>query len=121
MYDRAVPAAGRRMRTALDAHTVALLRTRVTTALQIGLGAGAGFNVNVAWSHGNMGDAEYLAAFRQVLMPIATQYNPDLVLVSAGFDAAEGDPLGGCCITPTGAFLLPGWALAAPQRPYRPP
>lgn len=42
-----------------------------------------------------MGDAEYLAAFLQVVLPVATQFNPQLVLVSAGFDAAVGDPLGG--------------------------
>jgi acetoin utilization deacetylase AcuC-like enzyme len=49
-----------------------------------------------------MGDAEYLAAFDELLMPVARQFNPDLVLVSAGFDAAEGDPLGGCKLTPAG-------------------
>lgn len=35
-------------------------------------------------------------------MPIAAEYNPELVLVSAGFDAAEGDPLGGYKVTPEG-------------------
>ena len=42
-----------------------------------------------------MGDAEYLAAFQQIILPIAYQFNPQLVLVAAGFDAAQGDPLGG--------------------------
>jgi len=32
----------------------------------------------------------------EVLMPIAKEFCPDLVIVAAGFDAAEGDPLGGC-------------------------
>jgi histone deacetylase 6 len=68
----------------------------------VGEGAGAGKNVNVGWNHGPMGDADYLAAWRHILMPIATEFNPQLVLVSAGFDAAEGDPLGGQKITPTG-------------------
>ena len=40
-----------------------------------------------------MGDAEYIAAFQQVIMPIAYEYDPQLVLISAGFDAAKGDPL----------------------------
>uniref|UniRef100_A0AAV2M4Q9 Histone deacetylase n=1 Tax=Knipowitschia caucasica TaxID=637954 RepID=A0AAV2M4Q9_KNICA len=67
---------------------------------EVGAGAGEGFNVNVAWTGGldpPMGDAEYLAAFRAVVMPIAHEFSPDLVLVSAGFDAAEGNPdeLGG--------------------------
>lgn len=42
-----------------------------------------------------MGDGDYMAAFCQVVLPICYQYNPELVLVSAGFDAAIGDPLGG--------------------------
>lgn len=42
-----------------------------------------------------MGDAEYIAAFQQVVMPIAYQFNPELILISAGFDACVGDPLGG--------------------------
>uniref|UniRef100_A0A8C3AQE7 Histone deacetylase n=1 Tax=Cyclopterus lumpus TaxID=8103 RepID=A0A8C3AQE7_CYCLU len=67
---------------------------------EVGSGAGEGFNVNVAWTGGldpPMGDAEYLAAFRSVVMPIAQEFSPDFVLVSAGFDAAEGNPapLGG--------------------------
>ncbi|XP_077026796.1 histone deacetylase 7 isoform X2 [Tamandua tetradactyla] len=67
---------------------------------EVGSGSGEGFNVNVAWAGGldpPMGDPEYLAAFRMVVMPIAREFSPDLVLVSAGFDAAEGHPppLGG--------------------------
>ncbi|CAN9515848.1 unnamed protein product [Ophioblennius macclurei] len=67
---------------------------------EVGSEAGQGFNVNVAWTGGldpPMGDAEYLAAFRSVVMPIAQEFSPDVVLVSAGFDAAEGNPapLGG--------------------------
>ncbi|XP_073862821.1 histone deacetylase 7 isoform X20 [Macaca fascicularis] len=67
---------------------------------EVGAGSGEGFNVNVAWTGGldpPMGDPEYLAAFRTVVMPIAREFSPDLVLVSAGFDAAEGHPapLGG--------------------------
>uniref|UniRef100_A0A8C0VQR4 histone deacetylase n=1 Tax=Cyanistes caeruleus TaxID=156563 RepID=A0A8C0VQR4_CYACU len=67
---------------------------------EVGAGPGEGFNVNVAWAGGldpPMGDPEYLAAFRTVVMPIAQEFCPDVVLVSAGFDAAEGHPppLGG--------------------------
>ncbi|KAJ8409206.1 hypothetical protein AAFF_G00242270 [Aldrovandia affinis] len=67
---------------------------------EVGSGPGEGFNVNVAWTGGldpPMGDAEYLAAFRTVVMPIAQEFSPDVVLVSSGFDAAEGHPpaLGG--------------------------
>uniref|UniRef100_A0A3B4ALV7 Histone deacetylase n=1 Tax=Periophthalmus magnuspinnatus TaxID=409849 RepID=A0A3B4ALV7_9GOBI len=67
---------------------------------EVGSGAGEGFNVNVAFTGGldpPMGDAEYIAAFRTVVMPIAQEFSPDVVLVSSGFDAAEGNPapLGG--------------------------
>uniref|UniRef100_H3D919 Histone deacetylase n=1 Tax=Tetraodon nigroviridis TaxID=99883 RepID=H3D919_TETNG len=67
---------------------------------EVGSGAGNGFNVNIAWTGGvepPMGDVEYLTAFRYVVMPIAQHFSPDVVLVSAGFDAVEGhqSPLGG--------------------------
>jgi len=49
-----------------------------------------------------MGDAEYLAAFRSIVMPVAQDFQPDVVLVSCGFDAATGHPppLGGYRISP---------------------
>jgi acetoin utilization deacetylase AcuC-like enzyme len=57
-----------------------------------GEGAGEGFTVNVPMTaHG--GDGVYASAFEQVLLPIAEAYAPELVLVSAGFDAATRDPL----------------------------
>ena len=60
---------------------------------EIGGGEGCGYTVNVPW-RGGMGDPEYLAAFDRVLLPIAHGFAPDFVLVSCGFDAADGDPLG---------------------------
>ncbi|CAN9512375.1 unnamed protein product [Ophioblennius macclurei] len=71
---------------------------------EVGKGAAKGFNVNVGWTGGlnpPMGDAEYLAAFRAVVMPIAHEFSPDVVLVSAGFDAVEGHApsLGGYKVT----------------------
>uniref|UniRef100_UPI0037E8CC0A histone deacetylase 5 n=1 Tax=Semicossyphus pulcher TaxID=241346 RepID=UPI0037E8CC0A len=71
---------------------------------EVGSGAGVGFNVNIAWTGGvepPMGDVEYLTAFRSVVMPIAQQFSPDVVLVSAGFDAVEGhqSPLGGYIVS----------------------
>ncbi|KAJ3339285.1 Histone deacetylase 6 [Gonapodya sp. JEL0774] len=68
----------------------------------VGTDAGRGFNVNVDWDVKGMGDAEYLWAFERVVMPIGREFDPDLVIVSAGFDAAAGDPLGGCNVTPVG-------------------
>lgn len=65
-----------------------------------------------------MGDAEYLLAFHRIIMPIAMEFVPDLVIsesvasahvlcsnvskVSSGFDAARGDELGECDVTPAG-------------------
>ncbi|KAK1876615.1 Histone deacetylase 4 [Dissostichus eleginoides] len=71
---------------------------------EVGSGPGVGFNVNVAFTGGiepPMGDVEYLAAFRSVVMPIANEFAPDIVLVSSGFDAVEGHPppLGGYVLT----------------------
>uniref|UniRef100_A0A3B3Z896 Histone deacetylase n=1 Tax=Periophthalmus magnuspinnatus TaxID=409849 RepID=A0A3B3Z896_9GOBI len=71
---------------------------------EVGSGPGVGFNVNVAFTGGldpPMGDVEYLAAFRTVVMPIANEFGPDIVLVSSGFDAVEGHPppLGGYTLT----------------------
>uniref|UniRef100_A0AAY4DH11 Histone deacetylase n=1 Tax=Denticeps clupeoides TaxID=299321 RepID=A0AAY4DH11_9TELE len=71
---------------------------------EVGSGPGLGFNVNMAFTGGldpPMGDAEYLSAFRTVVMPIANEFAPDVVLVSSGFDAVEGHPppLGGYRLT----------------------
>ena len=68
---------------------------------EVGRGAARGRTVNVAWPAG-MGDAEYLAAFDRVLAPIAREFQPELVLVSSGFDAAAGDPLGGMRLSAAG-------------------
>jgi len=68
---------------------------------ETGGGPGRGATVNVPWP-GGMGDPEYLAAFDRVLLPIARDFRPDIVLVSAGFDAADGDPLGSMRVCPAG-------------------
>jgi len=68
---------------------------------EVGRGAARGRTVNVAWPAG-MGDDEYLAAFDRVLLPIARAFDPRLVLVSCGFDAAAGDLLGGMRLSADG-------------------
>ncbi|KAL7062250.1 hypothetical protein AAHC03_0393 [Spirometra sp. Aus1] len=75
---------------------------------ETGSGPGVGFTINIAWPNGIcMGDAEYLAAFRHVILPVAREFKPELILVSAGFDAAPGHSinLGGYNVSPA-AF---GW------------
>ena len=68
---------------------------------ETGGGEGRGFNVNVPLPAGR-GDRDYLAVFRDVFLPIARQYEPELVLVSAGFDPYYLDPLGGMKVTAEG-------------------
>ncbi|RKF63027.1 Histone deacetylase clr3 [Erysiphe neolycopersici] len=65
-----------------------------------GKGAGLGKNINIGWADQGVGDGEYMAAFQRIIMPIAQEFDPDLVIISAGFDAAAGDELGGCFVTP---------------------
>jgi acetoin utilization deacetylase AcuC-like enzyme len=60
---------------------------------EVGSGAGEGFTVNVPLG-GGYGDGEFVAIFDELLLPLATEFNPELVLVSAGFDAHPSDPLG---------------------------
>ncbi|OBT59650.1 hypothetical protein VE04_00159 [Pseudogymnoascus sp. 24MN13] len=60
----------------------------------VGAGPGSGRNVNIPWHAQGMGDGEYLGAFQKIVMPIAQEFNPDLVIVAAGFDAADGEELG---------------------------
>ncbi|XP_022256382.1 histone deacetylase 4-like [Limulus polyphemus] len=72
---------------------------------EVGTGDGLGYNVNIPWAGGlnpSLGDAEYIAAFRTVVMPIAEEFNPEIVLVAAGFDAAQGHShqLGGYTVSP---------------------
>ncbi|XP_037882167.1 histone deacetylase 6-like [Glossina fuscipes] len=78
----------------------------------VGKGAGTGFNVNIPWNKKGMGDVEYVLAFQHIILPIAYEFNPQLVLVSAGFDAAVGDHLGGCKVTPEAYGLLTHWLSA---------
>jgi acetoin utilization deacetylase AcuC-like enzyme len=68
---------------------------------EIGTGKGRGFTINVPLTIG-YGDAEYLSIFHRILKPIAMEYQPELILVSAGFDIYIGDPLGGMNVTPQG-------------------
>ncbi|XP_028934336.1 polyamine deacetylase HDAC10 [Ornithorhynchus anatinus] len=66
----------------------------------VGQGSGRGFNVNVPWNEVGMGNADYLAVFFHVLLPLALEFNPELVLVSAGYDSGIGDPEGEMVATP---------------------
>lgn len=81
----------------------------------VGSGRGEGFNVNVPWNRRAMGNAEYAMAFQKIVLPIAQEYQPELVLVSAGFDAAIGDPLGGYKVTPEAYGHFTHWLSGLAQ------
>jgi acetoin utilization deacetylase AcuC-like enzyme len=68
---------------------------------EVGERDGTGFTVNIPFP-GGFGDAEYVEAFHSVLEPIALEYAPQLVLISAGFDPHRSDPLGGMQVTERG-------------------
>ena len=66
-----------------------------------GSGAGLGANVNVPLPAGS-GDAGYLTAMSEVVLPSLAAFRPDLVVLSSGQDAAASDPLGRMSVTTEG-------------------
>jgi acetoin utilization deacetylase AcuC-like enzyme len=68
---------------------------------EVGEGPGAGYTLNCGVPEGAT-DADYGAFFQELFLPVAEAYKPDLVLVSAGFDAHRKDPLGGMDLTERG-------------------
>jgi acetoin utilization deacetylase AcuC-like enzyme len=68
---------------------------------EIGSGAGEGFTLNAPIEAGAT-DGDYDRIFRELIVPEIRQFEPSLLLVSAGFDAHEDDPLGGMRVTTAG-------------------
>jgi len=68
---------------------------------EVGAGSGKGYTVNVPLQ-GGQDDYAYTAVFRDIFMPIALEYKPQFVLISAGFDIYQGDPLGTMSVTAKG-------------------
>jgi len=66
-----------------------------------GVGDAAGYTVNLPVRAGS-GDAVYTSLVEHVAVPLALAYEPQLVLVSAGYDAHRDDPLAGCAVTDGG-------------------
>ncbi len=69
---------------------------------EVGREAGKGFTVNVPLEVGAV-DEDFQVAFSRVVLPVLRQFEPDLIIVSAGVDAHERDPLGGMRLS-TAAF-----------------
>jgi acetoin utilization deacetylase AcuC-like enzyme len=73
-----------------------------------GSGAGEGYTVNLPVSPG-AGHAEFVGLVEHVVAPVARAYAPDLLLVSAGFDAHRDDPLANCELTEESYAAMAGW------------
>ncbi len=72
---------------------------------EVGSGDGEGYTVNVPLSPGKT-DQDFHFIFQQILSPITAAYKPEFILVSAGFDIFEGDPLGGMNVSAKGFGVL---------------
>jgi acetoin utilization deacetylase AcuC-like enzyme len=67
-------------------------------ASEAGVGRGEGSTVNIPLPAG-CGDPEYVGAFQRILVPVARHFEPELILVSCGFDAHADDPLAAMEVT----------------------
>ena len=77
-------------------------------ASETGRGAGRGATLNVPLAAGGT-DGVYEAAFRDRVLPAVREFRPDVLLVSAGFDAWARDPLGGMAVSQDGFRAWGGW------------
>ncbi len=68
---------------------------------ETGVGKGSGYTLNYPLPAGS-GDSTYLTLMEHSLIPHLRKFRPDIILVSAGFDAHESDPLGGMALTDAG-------------------
>jgi len=72
---------------------------------EVGHGAGEGYTINVPLPAG-CGDDDYLKVFDEVLLPVLDEFEPQLILLSAGQDAYHKDPLAGMNLTKRGYFQM---------------
>ena len=77
----------------------------------VGVGAGRGFTANVPMERGAT-DGDYAAVFDGIVAPLARLFDPELVVISAGFDAHEEDPIGGMRMSAAGFAGLTGGLCA---------
>ena len=79
---------------------------------EMGEGAGLGFTVNLPMPAG-MRDDDYVGAYGDVVLPVCRSFDPELLLVSVGFDPHRDDPLAGMRVTERGFGALARLCLAA--------
>jgi acetoin utilization deacetylase AcuC-like enzyme len=67
-----------------------------------GSGTGFGYNINLPLSYrpGGYDDKDYDYLLQELVLPISRQYDPQLIIIAAGYDACANDPVGGNKITP---------------------
>lgn len=82
---------------------------------EVGSGKGKGFTVNIPLPVG-FGDPEFTAIFREIIYPVLEEYKPSLILVSAGFDIYESDPLGSMKVTDQGFCNIGNILRAAAEK-----
>jgi acetoin utilization deacetylase AcuC-like enzyme len=85
------------------------------TEAEKGSGKGVNYNINVPLP-ARSGDDVYLKVFEEKLRPVALDFSPDFVLISAGFDAHENDLLGGMAVTADGFARLTQIVKAIAQK-----
>jgi len=87
----------------------------------IGTGKGLGFNINIPWDTNisqvdefakenntvsDLGSNEYKLAFESIVLPVAREFAPDVIIVSCGFDGGIGDQIGWCKLCPMMYFWM---------------
>ncbi len=82
---------------------------------EVGAGAGKGYTVNVPLPAG-VGDAGFARIYSEVLSPLAERFRPELILVSAGYDAHWDDPLAGLRLSLGGYWGLAQTVVALADR-----
>lgn len=89
----------------ISLHQYPLWPTDTSSYSEDGGNSGKGFNINIPLPAGT-GDRGYLNAWDSLVEPIAREFSPQLILLSAGYDAHELDPLGMQRVSSAGYFLL---------------
>jgi acetoin utilization deacetylase AcuC-like enzyme len=83
-----------------------------------GTGKGKGFTYNIPMDHGS-GDKEYISAYQDILPGLVKNFDPDIILVSAGYDLHRKDPLAGIRVSNDGIRdIVQGILLSNKKTPY---
>lgn len=85
---------------------------------ETGKGKGKGFTYNIPMAHGS-GDKDFIFAYHDILHPLIDKFDPDIFLVSAGYDIHAGDPLAGIKVSDEGVrSIVKGILTSKRNIPY---